>query len=463
MTLALTPTFSIQSFNPQTFIDAFHEVSSIWAQKYINRYATALSGNGIYFKEDALAEATYVGAIMDRLYLVPFLINNTTAYPTFGALQSAIEKYRTKVPEPAIFVLGSGNTALPLIMNILIGILTGQHVYFRASAGNVSAVRIWIESLTDQDLMNNPMLVSKHLDHVLLTVQHNIEEITTSHSNLNYAVELSNLPVQKSYLWGGGEAIDNTISMLKPRNQNYLFGPRTGVLVLEYQWWATQSTTNKKLIAQAIYDNIIVNDTALCSSPTRGIIIGSMDEAQQILHEIVELISPSPSEKERLTRSNLGEATSARISMLQWVKFGYKLFAPKTSLIKLALGDTVSFQKKNEYVQNTANYHASAGSLELISFNSNKLDMAAYMIAHLQDESRYKGLWSVGHLITAMSPKSIEQLTNHIENCLKTEPLCSNKRIMPVQELRIVDVRNNLGRAPGCKFDGICLARSMLS
>jgi|SRR5271157_390173 len=449
--------------NPLQVIAVFDEISRVWNEKYLDKYAYALAEQSIYFPEDANAEAYYVGTMMQKDYLKSFLINQNDGFSDFESVMSAINDYRKEIENPAIFILGSGNISIPLIMNIIIGILTNQHIYYRASAGNAAAIRVWLESLTDPELLADLRIRDQDLDCVMLCIRQEIEEISLSHEDEAYKNKLKTLPVQKAYLWGGAEAIENTIQMLDSSVEIFSFGPRTGVLLVETDWWSNLAQLDKIEIANAIYKNILSNDAAMCSSPTIGIIIGSEQEAETTLNEIMQLIQHQDTEKLRLSRPILLDASKHRISMQQWVKFGFKLYSPQGSITKFALGDLLAHQRKNQFFTTPGEYHASAGSLEIIRFNANELQDAASLISHLQLEIRYKGLWSVGHLITVMNPKSIIQLLEFLKMFQESDfSLRKDPNVMKVEAIRIVDVRENIGRKPGDRLDGIALGSSLL-
>ena len=337
----------------------WRKVSHIWKDKYLAKYADALTQTSIYFPDDAYAEACYVGMQMQQDYLQPYLINKYDGFMDFESIMIAISNYRQNVEDPAIFILGSGNISIPLIMNIIIGFLMNQHIYYRASSGNAAAIRVWLDSLNDSELIEDLQNRNQTLAEVLILLRNNIEEISLSHHDEAYKKMLKSFPVQKVYLWGGAEAIENTIQMLDPNVKIFTFGPRTGVMVLETKWWNKLNQSDKIEIANAIYKNILSNDAAMCSSPTTGIILGSRDESENALNEVMQLIQVQENEKIRLARPTLSSASKYRTFMLQWVKFGYKLFSPSESLTKFALGDIKAHQRKNQFFSAPGEYHSS--------------------------------------------------------------------------------------------------------
>ncbi|MBN2444957.1 MAG: hypothetical protein JXJ04_26620 [Spirochaetales bacterium] len=442
---------------PEQLIYAFHVLSEQWNDSYADIYSRALHHSGIYYTDDAENEALNLGRCLNKEYLLPFIIGEN-AFSSFDSLQEAISNYKKEFSQPGIFVLGSGNTALPLILNIIIGIILGHHIYFRSSSGNREALQVWLSSLNDKAFKNDDQLCNLHNK-----IKNAITEISLPYDDPAYEKTIGQLPVQKAYLWGGGEAIKNTVRILPEITTSYLLGPRTGVLVLDCDWWEEQSPFDKKNISAAIYENIIAFDSALCSSPTRGLIIGSADNAEKMVAEIISNIIPAEDEKSRFSRTNVQSSNNYRITMTGWRKFGYSILSPHNSHVKFSLGTIESFNKKNRFCVSHHDYHSSNGSLELISFPVEKLKDVAKMITYLQQEQHYEGLWSVGHIITAARPLLIKKIIQEIKDIQNTDQaIKDSKYILNADDLRIVDIRENIGRKPGSTFDGISLGPSML-
>jgi hypothetical protein len=86
--------------------------------------------------------------------------------------------------------------------------------------------------------------------------------------------------------------------------------------------------------------------------------------------------------------------------------------------------------------------------------------MAAFL-ANLQDEPRYAGaLWSIGHIITVASAATTVAVMAALETALAA---VAKEHVLSARALRVVDVRSNIGRAPGTRLDGISLQEAMLA
>jgi hypothetical protein len=444
-------------FEPEQIINAFQALSTHWEQSYAARYSRALLNTGLYYQKDAEDEAHNVGKCMSISFITPFFIGEHN-FQSFISLKQAIDRYKINHSQPAIFILGSGNTGLPLIINIIIGIIAGQHVYFRASSGNKEALDVWLSSLDDPFFRSDLLLHS-----IFNKIRESIREIPLSYTDPQYLKTIKSLPVQKAYLWGGSEAIAKTLSMLPDQVQSFLFGPRTGVIIFESEWWEKQSPANKTDIAHSLYDNLALYDSALCSSPTRGIMVGVLEQGRKMLQEIRDMIVPHADEQARFSRPAAQSSNNYRISMSGWKKYGYDIFSPPNSLVKIALGDIEAFHKKNKYCKGSSDYHATNGLLEIIIFDVGKMDEAAKMILTLSTEEFYNGLWGVGHIIAMAGPEIINEISRAMNNLQSTDPvLKNNKNLLNTASIRYVDIRENIGRKPGDSFDGVYLCRSML-
>jgi hypothetical protein len=405
---------------------------------------------GGYIESDAAEEASHIGGIMRPAVLTPFLLQGR--FDSMEKLNAAVDKERQRLGSPAIFVLGAGNIGLPLILNIAIGLSAGKTVYARASRRNIDAVRTWVSAVKS---CGHPLAQAVHQRINLLEIEH---------EGRAYGETLSQLPVQQAYLWGGDEALRTTAEWLRPRlgEQVYFFGPRTGVLLLDCSYWKAQRDADKRSLAQALYDNLLMYDAALCSSPTLGVVVGEEAEARAVLDEVASLVAASPNERQRLSR--LGADNARRQRMRQWVAHGYSVHRAKDSLVTFALGALDAYRDKNLYLPPAETFHSSAGSLELLCFTQKELAEAASLIAGLQSEPRFMGhLWSVGHLITVASAPLTRQLTDLIAQAQKSlKAKSAAPHLLDAAHLRIVELRKNFVREPGELFDGVSLIESML-
>lgn len=426
----------------------FDQASNFWIKNgYYSKYQEALESSG-FFNNDALLESQNIALVMQKDILEGYFVNTTT-FSSLEALDIKISKYNQKVACPAIFVLGSGNIGIPLILNIIVGVMTRKHVYARASQANKNAINVWLASLRDPQLRLS--LIEMGLTNSLDYVINNIELIDMPHTDPSYAHILSELPIQQSYLWGGADALLTTANMIQESVNTHLFGPRTGVFVIEYEWWVQQSIPERRRIAQSLYDNIMIFDAALCQSPTLGFIIGSKEEANKLMQELVNYIVPHPTEYDRLKR--LDGANLYRILMNSWLIYGYEIHSAKNTNVTFAVGDLSAHKTKEHVSSNRTSYHNSASSMEMLVVSEQD---AANLISNIQNISRYEGLWSVGHLLVAAHDTTIKSLIIDIDNKLTKDPL-----ILKASSYRVVDIRNNFGRIPGESFDGINLVNSM--
>lgn len=443
---------------PDDVLRVLEAVARTWEGSGGDAYAGALIQRGGYMAEDASEEARHVGALMRREYLTPCVLQGPI--DSLAALRAAVEAERRAIDTPAIFVLGAGNIGLPLILNACVGLVAGKVVYARASTRNVDAVRAWTAAL---DAVCEGASAAD-LGPLARAVRDRVVLLEAHHDTPGYGEELARLPVQQAYLWGGDEALRRTADLLAPqvRGRTYFFGPRTGVLLLECAWWRTRSAAEKRALSQALHDNLVKFDAALCNSPTLGVVVGAADEARAVLDELAGLATPERTERQRLER--LPGAGARRRQMRRWLVHGYSLHGVSGGLVTLALGTLDAYRSKNRYLPPPGAFHESAGSLELLLFQPEALDRAAALVAGLQHEPRYeRQLWSVGHVVTAASDVLARRLVGLVGEAQRglraggTEP-----HMLDAADLRVVDIRGNLGRAPGERFDGISLASTML-
>jgi hypothetical protein len=440
--------------HPRDALRALDACARAWSPTHLQAYADALVRAGGYVQRDALDEAGHVGHLMTSGSLTPYLLCDGVEH--LDALAGAIERDAQDSPtRPAIFVLGSGNTGLPLIINTVIGLVAGKTVFARPSRRNVDAIRAWLGVL-DEVAGSDPVAQALRERIILLELDHDTAE---------YGKALARLPVHHAYLWGGAEAIRETAAVLPPEATRYCFGPRTGVVVIECAHWESLDDAAKGDLARATRDNLLRYDAALCSSPTLGIVIGERERARRVLDELAAAIEPEPGERDRLVR--LPGANARRRDMRGWVSHGYSLHrGTGGSMVTLALGTLRDYHERNRYLPMGGTYHETAGSLELLCVSDEELADAATLIATLHDEPRYAGLlWGVGHLATiasqALTSRLLEAITEAQHVLARAAP-CVPERL-PASALRVVDLRDNLGREPGEPFDGIALLPSMLA
>lgn len=426
------PAAQPSGIGPDAVLAELDAVAARWVPGgFFDRYAGALVRGGGYVDSDAREEASQVEIFMRPAFLRPFLESAAArAIPPEGSA-------------PGIFVLGSGNVGVPLIVNAALGIVAGRTVYARASRANAQAISVWLESLPGGALRDSVVLLE------------------LAHDDPAYDARLAALPVGRAFLWGGAEALERTSALLPqvaPRHMHCL-GPRTGVLVLECAFWRDQDVAGRRAIAQACYDNLLKFDASLCSSPTLGIALGSPEECRSVLDELVAAMTPEPGETERLAR--LAGANARRRQMKRWVAQGYSLHQPPGSAVTLALGSVDDYGRKNRFNPPADTFHDSAASLEILMYRPDELVPVAERIAGLHGEPRYQGhLWSVGHVITAAREATTANLMRALEPALAA---ARGTRVLAARDLRVVDVRNNIGRRPGERADGISLMDAILA
>jgi len=420
-------------------LDALHRLAQRWSDGgYQQRYADALLQHGRYLAADAQEEAGAMALVPSREHMEPY-------FPSRAEAEAQIAAFREHWPEPAIFVLGSGNIGFPLIINVALGLIADKRVFMRASRANAAAVQVWLDALQKEA---GDELARR------------VEVIAQDYGDKQYHRTLARLPVQQAYLWGGGEALSRTAAPLADAGARiYELGPRTGVLLLDADWWRERPEEERKEVAQACYDNLLKYDAALCSTPTLGLVIGAAEAARQAASELCAAMTASDTEQERLRR--LPAANAYRRQMQQWEAYGYALHRPPGSLVTLASAPPAAFERKQRFASQGFSYHDAAATLELISFAPDELAAAADLVARLPEQPRYQGLWSVGHIITAAGPEMVERLLQELEICQRSLP--DRARHLAVSDLRQVDIRHNIGRHAGDRFDGVDLVATMLA
>lgn len=401
-------------------------------------FKRALEQHANLVPRDAEREADRVDAMLRSDYLLPLVLEGPAA-----SLRTLEARCRQHADNPGVFVFGTGVNAAPLVSSLLLGLVLGKTVYVRPSAMLLPALRVLERSI---------------LGDATGAAGAPLTFIDVSEREPRYHSVLAGLPVASALLWGGQDALEATAACLPqvPQARKHRFGPRTGVLLLEPEWWQGLCADEQRAVAQACYDNLFCHDAGLESSPTVGIALGEPAACRQMADELMALCVPHADERERLAR--LGSANARRRGMVQWVSHGYTLHRSRVGAGQLALGTLEDYRRKNHYLPEAPTYHDSAAALEVLCFERAELGEAARFLATLQQEPRYRGkLWGIGQIALAASVSLAHELQDELTLADAHAP---GTRRVAAGALRMLDVRENVGCMPG--FDGLSLVDVLL-
>lgn len=195
-----------------------------------------------------------------------------------------------RTPIGKVFIVGSGNTLLPVLTSMFLSYIAGNNTAVQLSSLHVNCVPKFIESI--------PFDGAKHIHFTNLNREKEddlllIEALIT---NINWNV---------INIWGGNDSLDyynNIISKNNHRPRIVNMEPLTGALILQQDYFENDLENNIKNFSSSIR----VMGQQLCSSPTIGFLLNydfnkSFDEIfENIIIDIERNYTPA-----NLNESNL--------------------------------------------------------------------------------------------------------------------------------------------------------------
>jgi hypothetical protein len=338
--------------------------------------------------------------------------------------QKFLENYKfMRSPKGLIFIVGSSNTILPVILAIILSYL----------CGNITVVQ----------LSNLHQKVIPSFFNRLPHFKKNCIYFT----NLNQAVDedrdqltqlVSTIKWDIINVWGGEEANDfyySTSRNNKYRPKVLSMEPLTGVALIQAKYLEEKQETLAKDLAGAI----TIMGQQLCSSPTEGYIIG--DTAEPLRKDFfVELVNKL---EENYQFQNSAEANVIKLDRIltKAIDSGARVYTSQKygNLISIINSDDQSFFKKTDSTINLS-IHSRNNFLELINIDS--------------FESAYETVSQISEKVTHDQIKKIQTILVFGDKDFWDEAINLAKI---VGAYRVIDLNYVLKRHPLEPLDGIHL------
>jgi hypothetical protein len=338
--------------------------------------------------------------------------------------QKFLENYKfMRSPKGLIFIVGSSNTILPVILAIILSYL----------CGNITVVQ----------LSNLHQKVIPSFFNRLPHFKKNCIYFT----NLNQAVDedrdqltqlVSTIKWDIINVWGGEEANDfyySTSRNNKYRPKVLSMEPLTGVALIQAKYLEEKQETLAKDLAGAI----TIMGQQLCSSPTEGYIIGATAEPLR-KDFFVELVNKL---EENYQFQNSAEANVIKLDRIltKAIDSGARVYTSQKygNLISIINSDDQSFFKKTDSTINLS-IHSRNNFLELINIDS--------------FESAYETVSQISEKVTHDQIKKIQTILVFGDKDFWDEAINLAKI---VGAYRVIDLNYVLKRHPLEPLDGIHL------
>lgn len=261
-------------------VEVFEKIGVIWEER--------LNKNDLKSLRDELTESTgYSERLIEQeLKLVRSVFSGDnlkrSLEASFGNLKSLFDfvelghgEYYRVVPAGPVFIISSGNSLIPPLIPTTLSLLTGNLTLLRPSIANYSGVLEVYKMLNYVDSEAGKLISDA------LAISYFAHDSPT----LKFILTKSKLGVVN--FWGG-EPARTEVSRLVSENVHHprliINGPLTGFVIVD------EASADEK-IADGLAKNTILYDQQLCSSPTSGVFIGSVEMAKQFANNLTRSLN----------------------------------------------------------------------------------------------------------------------------------------------------------------------------
>lgn len=321
-----------------------------------------------------------------------------------------------RVPyDKGTLIIGAGNSAIPVVLDINLALLSNVAPLIKPDKNNFGAVTELVESFKDAGAHGE--------DHgkkeTLGTLYKSMMVSYFTRDDPNYLNILTRGDISNVKFTGGDEAYQE-ISKLVAQNPNHVrvlaAGPLTGAIVLDenYVSKAAQNTAGQ------LAEEILIGGQKMCSSPNYGIWIGSYDGAVSFANNLIKELHLK---SKGLKVSESSEAVIQRVR-LALRSYGANVVTPEDGSTSATLvvsdGKSAVDEVYKQNKQLPLDLYRKPILLEIVALPD--IDSAAYDIETLPFKSSFKGIWKVGTVGYALEQDKKTQLESKI-SAYRVKPL----------------------------------------
>ena len=326
-------------------------------------------------------------------------------------------------PKGLVFIVGSSNTILPVILAIMLSYL----------CGNITVVQL---SNLHQKIIPNFFNRLPHFKKNCIYFTNLNQGVDNDRDQLTDLISTVDWDIIN--VWGGEEANDfyySTSRNNKYRPKVLTMEPLTGVTLIQ----AKYLKENRGVLAKDLAEAITIMGQQLCSSPTEGYIIGDIEEPlrREFFLELIKQI------EENYQFHNTAEANAIKLdrALTKANDSGSRVYTSQKygSLISIINSDDQSFFIKTDLDINLS-IHNRNNFLELINIHS--------------FENAYETVSQISDKVTHDQIKKIQTILVFGDKDFWTEAINLAK---VVGAYRVIDLNYVLKRHPFEPLDGIHL------